>query len=260
MGNVLKIENLKYKKLLKNITFSIKEKSFNILLGPNGSGKTTIINCIRGLKQYEGKIELFNNDIRQKDSSDFYKEVGFFLDNGVLLEDKLFDELLSILKNLDYEEEKAKKRIFSIAKKFDITEALFKEEKDLLEHEKILISFILSIIHDPKLLIIDNDLETIDEKYKNKMFEYIKSQKKLTTLLIATNSDYFYNADNLLFLRDGEIVLSGNFTDVMSNEKAFIKSGSHLPFSLDLSNKLISYELLDSVELDIEKMVNKIWK
>jgi len=260
MGNVLKIENLKYKKLLKNITFSIKEKSFNILLGPNGSGKTTIINCIRGLEKYEGKIELFNDDVRQKDSSDFYKEVGFFLDNEVLLEDKPFDELLNILKNLDYEEQKAKKRIFSIAKKFDITEALFKEDKDLLNYEKILISFVLSIIHDPKLLIIDNDLEILDEKYKNKIFEYIKSQKKLTTLLITTNSDYFYNADNLLFLRDGEIVLSGSFDEVMNNEKAFMKSGSRVPFSLDLSNKLISYELLDSVELDIEKMVNKIWK
>ena len=257
MESVLKIDKLKYKDILKEITFSLEDKSFNVLVGANGSGKTTIVNAIRGLIRYEGNITLFGNDIKNKDSN---REVGFFLDDNIKLEDNLFNELLSMLKNLDYGEEKAKKRIFSNAKKLDATSLLYKKTEDLLEHEKVFISFIFSIIHEPKLLIIDSNLETLDSKYKNKMLNYIKSQKNLTVLFITNDSEYFYDADKVLLLIDSKIIELNNFDEVLNNEKKLIKCGSNLPFYAELSNKLISYELLSSNILDSKEMVNEVWK
>lgn len=257
MESVLKIDKLKYKDILKEITFSLEDKSFNVLVGSNGSGKTTIVNAIRRLIKYEGNILLFGNDIKNKDSN---REVGFFLNNNIELEDNIFNELLSMLKNLDYEEEKAKKRIFSITKKFDATSLLYKKLEDLIEYENIIISFIFSVIHEPKLLIIDNDLEKLDNKYKNKILDYIKSQKKLTVLFVTNNSEYFYDADKVFVLSDGKVTELDSFQVVLDNEKKLIKCGSSLPFYADLSNKLISYELLSSNILDSEEMVNEIWK
>ena len=49
--------------------------------------------------------------------------------------------LINVSKNLNYEEDKAKKRIFNIVKKFDTTSLLYKNLEDLLEYEKVIISF-----------------------------------------------------------------------------------------------------------------------
>lgn len=259
MESVLEVKNLKYKDVLKNITFSLEENTFNILIGSNGSGKTTIVNCIRGLLKYEGYISLFGVKLDHKQISSYHK-IGFFTEQTIVLEENLFDELLNMLMNLNYEEEKAKRRIFAVAKKFEITDILYKDKNNLSTHDLILISFIFSIIHEPKILIIDNDLENVDQNTKNKIFEYLEKQKKLTVLFICNNSEYFYKADNLLFLNEGKIVLNGTMDEVIHNEKTFINCGSKLPFMIDLSNKLMVYELLDKTEFDIEKMVNKIWK
>ena len=70
MGNVLEIKNLKYKNVLKNITFSLEENTFNILIGANGSGKTTIVNCIRGLIKYDGNISFDTNNLPTNDNEE----------------------------------------------------------------------------------------------------------------------------------------------------------------------------------------------
>lgn len=257
MESVLKIDKLKYKDVLKEVTFSLKDKSFNILVGSNGSGKSTIVKAIRGLIKYEGSITLFGNDIKNKDSN---REVGFFLSDNIKLEDNLFNELLNMLKNLNYEEDKAKKRIFSISKKFDVTYLLYKDIEHLLEYEKVIISFVFAVIHEPRFLIIDNDLEKLDSKHKNKILDYIKSQKKITVLFITNNSEYFYEVDKVFLLSDGKILELNSFEKVLNNEKKLIKCGSNLPFYADLSNKLMSYELLSSNILTAEEMVNEIWR
>jgi len=255
MESVLKIENLKYKDILNDITFSLKEKTFNILVGSNGSGKTTLVNCIRGLLEYSGEIYVCNQSIKNN-----LNKIGFFINNNFLLEKNIFEELLNLLVNLDYKEEKAKQKIYSIAKKLDITNLLFKEQKDLLYYENTLVSFLFSVIHEPSILIIDNELENLHDYYKNKIIKYIKSQKKITVLFITTNSNYFYLTDNLIFLKDGKITVFESLNEAIKNEKNFLRTNSSLPFSIDLSNKLISYELLDNTFWDIEEMVNEIWK
>lgn len=258
MESILKVENLKYKDILKDITFSLEENSFNILVGQNGSGKTTLVNAIRGLIKVEGNIIVLNNNIDYKKKACFYKDIGFFVSDEIYFEDNIFNELLGLLINLKCEQEKAKKRIYSIAKKFDITSILFKNINELLGYERTLVAFFFSIIHEPKLLIIDNDLENLNEFYKDKIFNYIKNQKKITTLFITTNSTYFCKADQIIFLKDGKILDQVSFDNL--KEKVLLKCCSNLPFCIDLSNKLISYGLLENIILDAEEMVNEIWE
>ena len=258
MELLLEIENLKYKEILENITFSLKKNTFSILIGSNGSGKTTLINCIRNLTKYDGNIRIFNQEIRNS-NHEIYKKIGFFLEEKIVLENNAFEELLNMLRNLNYDEDKAKKKIYSLFKKLNATEILFKSNEELLMYEQTLISFAFSIIHSPKLLIIDNDLEELNQIYKNKIFDYIKSQKEITVLYVTNDEEMFNLADNLIFLSEGKIILTGNIDEVISQEKNFIKCGTKIPFMIDLSKKLIIYELINEVELDFEKLVNKIW-
>lgn len=255
MAKILRIENLQYKEILKDINLELEEKTFNLLIGKNSSGKTTLVNCINQSLKYSGNI-LFNNQVIVEPS----KQIGYFNDEQYFFENIIIEELLSFLKNLNYTEEEAKKRIYTLSRKLNFENILYKEYNELNINERTLVSFLFSVIHEPKILIIDNDLETLDENYKTKIFNYIKSQKKLTTLFITTNSNYFYLANEIFFLNNGKISLKTDFDNIHEKEKLLLKSGSNLPFEIELSNKLISYELLESLQLDIKKMVDLIWK
>lgn len=260
MESVLRIEKLKYKEILKDITFSLENKSFNILVGSNGSGKTTLVNCIRGLLKYTGDIYISNNKLNQCKIFNMCRDIGFFVNDGIILEETIYNELLMLLKNLDYEEEVSRKKIYNIAKKLNFTELLFKKQEELTNSEMTLVLFAFSIIYEPKVVVIDNELGNLDELNKKRILDYLKNQKKITVLFITTNSEYFYLADKLLFLKDGTIIAEDCLEEMIKNEKLFIKSGTTLPFCIDLSNKLISYDLLVSIESNMEKLVNEIWK
>lgn len=255
MAKILRIENLKYKDILKNINLSLEENSFNILIGKNCSGKTTLVNCINQSLKYSGNI-LINNQILSERSN----EIGYFTNEQYLFENIIIEELLSFLKNLNYAEEQGKKRIYTLSRKLGFENLLYKAYEELNISERTLLSFLFSVIHEPKILIIDNDLEILDENFKNKIFNYIKSQKKLTTLFITTNSDYFYLADEIFILSGGKINSQIDFVNIHEKEKILLKAGSNLPFEIELSNKLISYELLEDVHLDMTEMVDLIWK
>ncbi len=255
MAKILRIENLQYKEILKNVNLELEEKTFNILIGKNSSGKTTLVNCINQSLKYSGDILLNNQIIKESP-----REIGYFIDEQYFFENIIIEELLLFLKNLNYTEEESKKKIYTLSRKFNFENLLYEKYEKLNTSERTLVSFLFSVIHEPKILIIDNDLETLDENYKIKIFNYIKSQKKLTILFITTNSNYFYLANEIFFLNNGKISSKTDFDNIHEKEKLLLKSGSNLPFEIELSNKLISYELLDKVYLDMEEMVDSIWK
>lgn len=256
MGNVLEIENLKHKKILNDITFCLEQKTFNLLIGPKKK-ITTLLNCINGSLKFKGTIKIFNTLVNK---NNICKGVGYFLNVNIYFENTVFDSLYELLSNIDYDEETAKKRIYSVAKKLGITKILYKTLEELSNYEKTLITFMHSIIHNPQLIIITNDLEIFDDKNKQKILKYIKGMKNATILFMTTNSEYFNYAENILIFNEDKIEHLDLNKDIVTAEKLLIKNGTKLPFNIDLSNKLISYELIESVQLDLEKMVNEIWK
>ena len=56
MSSIIKIQNLYYKDILNDVSFDLEENTFNVLIGPNSSGKTTLVKCILGLIDYNGQI------------------------------------------------------------------------------------------------------------------------------------------------------------------------------------------------------------
>ena len=98
--SVITVENLvkRYKELiaLDHFNLDIKEGEIFGLLGPNGSGKTTTINCILSLLTYDkGSIKVFGKDMRP-DSYDLKRQIGVVMQNVAV-----FDEL-TVYENIDY--------------------------------------------------------------------------------------------------------------------------------------------------------------
>jgi len=261
MKDALKVENLNYKKILKNINFSIKEGTFNILIGPSGSGKTTLLKSVFGLLEYNGVISINDLIVEQKNFQKLRKKIGIYLGIEVLENKSVFLNTIEPLKNLDYKEDISKKKVYSITKKIGIENLLYKEVSELSYSEKKVVAFVQSIIHEPDIILIDNIFDSLDIYYKNKILKYLKQiNKKCTILLVTNNTEDLIYADNILILKNGKLNEIGPLEELLKQENIFSKNELKLPFVIDLSYKLNAYDLIDKIIYDVDEMVDEIWR
>lgn len=260
MEVVLKLDSLRYKNILNGITFTLKENSFNVLVGMNGSGKTTLVKAIAGLIDCEGYINMFDQVVTKDNLNSLIKDVGICLSNPTLLEGTVIYNITYSLHNLGYNEEAAKRKTYEISKKLKIDHLLTKDISEISLSERKIVSFASSIIHQPKLIIIDNSFDGLDSNYRDRLIKYLKKLNKSTILFITNNENDLLLADNIIFLQDGKIEFFGELKEILKNEKIFIKNNIKIPFLIELSNKLNTYGLINDVILETEEMVNTIWK
>lgn len=260
MGEALRIENLNYSNILKDVSIFLEEKTFNVLVGQNGSGKTTLVKSILGLTERSGTILVLGSEMNKNNKSELLKNIGVVMENTFLLDGTALYNIMYPLLNLNYEEMEAKKEAYSISKKLDIDSILLNDTKDLSISEKKLVSFATAVVHNPSLIIIDDSFDELDNYYRSKVIDYLKSQKNSTILFITNNEEDILLADNLIIMNDGQVIKYGSMNELIKDENIFIKNNIKLPFLVDLSHKLKSYELIDDVILDIDRMVDEVWK
>ena len=263
MSSVLSVENLKYRNILKNINFNLKKGTINALIGPNGSGKTTILKSIFGLICSEGLVSINGSIIDEKNINELRKQMGIYLGIEVLENKSVFLNIMEPLKNLNYEEEVSKKKIYSISKKIGIENLLYKNVSELSYSEKKVVAFTQSIIHEPSIILIDNIFDSLDTFYKEKILGYlnqIKKSKKCTILFVTNNNEDIIFADNILIIKNEKITATGTLEEIVQQENLFSKNDLKLPFIIDLSYKLKAYDLIDKLIYDIDEMVDELWQ
>jgi len=249
MNYVLRIQNLKYEAIINDLNIELKSNTFNILLGKNSSGKTTLVNCISNIYKYSGNI--------YKSISD--KEIGIVTEKNKLLSGTVLYNLKYPLINL------GKKRgideiVNSFSKKYGINHLLYKDINELSKSEYKLIQILVSLIHDPKLFIIDDTLEDLDSLIRLKIINNLKDlSKDICVFWLTSNSDYLEYADNIILYDSGVIKEIITYKQVYSKEKLFNSLGFKLPFNVEFSNKLKFYNLISDDFKNIDEVVNEIW-
>lgn len=249
MGNLLTVKNISYNEIFKNLSFSITEKTFNILVGKNGIGKTTLLYSVVGLLNCGG-------DIKFKYEK---KDIGIISDFSEITKDSAFDYLNDLLLNLNYSEEAAKKTIYSVSKKLCIENLLDKNKNDLNREQNLLVLLVHTIIHNPKLVIIDNTLDELSETNKMRFINYLLNMDT-TVILVTNDSRYFKYSNKLLIMSKSKIEVIKESKSITKLEKILLKNNSELPFSLELSNKLYSYGIVKELYNSNSELVNNIWK
>jgi len=191
MEKILEVEHLtkmyKNGRGVKNITFSIEKQDVVGLLGPNGSGKTTIMKTIMGLcHANEGTIKIFGNDIEQN-AEQTLKNVGGLIERPAIYEylsardnlkmmarfyptvdDARIDHVLDIVRMRKYQKDKAGK--FSLGMKQRMGLAM-------------------AFLSDPRLIILDEPTNGLDIEGTVEIREMIKkmAKEKGTSFLIASH-------------------------------------------------------------------------
>ena len=216
---MLKVEHVtKYYddlKAVNDVSFEIKEGEIFGLLGVNGAGKTTTFRMIMGLlDKTEGKITLDGKEIDYSvtDKIGFLTEERSLLLTKTVLEQAIY---YGVLKGLTPQE--VESRLDYYLKEFNIEEYKNKKIKELSKGNQQKIQFILSIIHKPKLLILDEPFSGLDpinvEMFKK---EILKLKEEKTIIIFSSHMmehvEYF--CDSLIILVKGPAVLSGKLSKI----------------------------------------------
>jgi ABC-type multidrug transport system ATPase subunit len=263
MGAYLKVQNLYYKDILKDIDLEIEQSSICALMGKNGSGKTILLKSIFGLLDIVGIISIKDVVVSEETVKTIKSKLGIYLGIDNLENSTVFSNIIEPLKNLDYDELKAKNKVYEISKKLDIENLLYKETDQLSYAEKKIVSFATSVVHDPKILLLDNIFDCLDSNYKLKVvsyLNYLKKSKKSIIIFTTNDSEDLKYAENLLIMKNGKIIVNDKIDNLTQNESKFAKNDIKLPFLIDLSYKLKSYELIDKLIDNEEEMVDEVWQ
>lgn len=217
MQNAIEVTNLvkRYKELVALDHFNLTVKSGEIfgLLGPNGSGKTTTINCILSLLKYDkGDIKIFGRPMRP-DSYDIKKDIGVVMQNVAV-----YDEL-TVYENIDYfcglyiTDKKLRARYVEEAMDFvDIAEYRKFLPKKLSGGLLRRLNIACGIAHKPKLIFFDEPTVAVDPQSRNKILEGIKQLNKNGATIIYT-SHYMEEVeqlcDRILIMDKGKSIALG---------------------------------------------------
>lgn len=189
---IVKIENLvkRYGELLAVDHFSLGIKKGEILglLGPNGSGKTTTINCLLSLLKYDkGVIEIFEKPMTP-DSYDIKRDIGVIPQNVAVFEE------LTVLENIDYfcglyiKDKNERKRLVQEAIEFaELGDCRKLYPKKLSGGLLRRLNIACGIAHKPKLIIMDEPTVAVDPQTRNRILQRIIELNKNGATIIYTS-------------------------------------------------------------------------
>lgn len=266
---ILNIKNLNYsyntQKVINNLSLSIEEGTFISIVGNNTSGKTTLIKLICGLLDSKETITVNYTYVDNKKIHSNSKLFGvvFSNSNNKLLFNNVYSEMAFSLENLNYNSKEIEEIIINIATEFNNKKILDKKIESLTEAEKQELLIMISLLHNPKILLLDSPFSMMLKEQKNKIIKILKNRikkDKLTVLLTTTSLEDIIDSDYTYVINKGTIIMEGTPKSIFKEEKILNNIGLELPFMIDLSHKLEFYDLLKEDIIDMEKMVNKLWK
>ena len=243
---VYKKINYQEKLVLKNINIKFDCGKINVIIGASGSGKSTLLNLLnQEIIPTKGKIIVDqytitnNNDLKNIDRS----IIGFVLQNP---SDQFFnstvrEELIVTMQMNNYIPNQMNKRILDVLKMVHLEEdTLIRKPNSLSESEKRKLAIAQALICNPKILVLDEPVNSFDEKTKE---EYLKLFRLLTkrynkTIIIASNDLNFVHkiADKVFVLNQNEIVLQGDKYEVFKDTRLLKKYGLIPPYTMLFSN------------------------
>ena len=221
---MLKIENVtKYYGdflAVKSLSFEVNEGEIFGLLGVNGAGKTTTFRMITGLlDKTEGTITLDEKtiDYNATDKIGFLTEERSLLTKLTVKEQALFYGQLKGMTKRQVETE-----LDRLLERFHILEYKDRKIKELSKGNQQKVQFIMSILHSPKLLILDEPFSGLDpinvELFKEVILEY-KNEGRMIIFSSHRMDHVEYFCEKLLILVKGETVLEGKLKNIKDEYK-----------------------------------------
>lgn len=257
MQDIIFIKNLNYENIFEDINIKIKKGTIATISGHNNCGKTTLIRILN--KEIDTNNEIFIKDKKINDYklNEYNKIVQAVIPTEILFVEKnLEDEIL-------YYNKLTEEDLKYIIKELKIKSLLKKEYKTYTIKEIIISQIILALIKKPEILLLDNIFAYYDKKEVEKIITFLKKYQiktNITIIITTLNLNESLYTDYLYIINNRKIALEGNPINTLEKDNIINKIGLNIPFMIDLSVKLRDYDLIKDVELDMNRMIDKLWK
>lgn len=210
------------KPILKDVSISAPKGQMIAVVGPTGSGKTTIMNLINRFYDVDaGSICFDGKDIRDYDLDSLRSKVGIVLQDSVLFSGTIRDNIRFGVPDASQEMVEAAAKathihdyIESLPDKYD---TLIDDEQNIFSTgQKQLISIARTLMTDPQVLILDeatSNVDTVTESKIQHAMEAVVAGR--TSFVIAHRLKTILNADQIIVLKDGEVIERGNHHELL---------------------------------------------
>ena len=218
------------KQVLKNISLTIPALSTVGIVGPTGSGKTTLVDIILGLhKVKDGTIKIDNQVIGPHNLKGWRSLIGYVPQHIFLSDDTIKANIAFGVKpkNFDQKAIESASKIANIHE-FIVTQLPNKYETSLGERgirlsggQRQRISIARALYHKPKLLILDEATSALDANTEKFIIdEILKNKNDLTIIIIAHRISALKKCDTILMLKEGQLKWQGSFNEWLKKQSA----------------------------------------
>ena len=255
----VKLDKISYKDKLKNITYEFEEGKITGVLAASGNGKTLLSYIIGNIeKEYTGTLT----------NTYIGREIGYIFQNPeeTFIFDTVREELAFGLEKYNYKLNELEKRINDSLKMVGLPESYLDNNPHTLSSgEKFLLSIAITLVLNPKLIIIDEIstyLDSISENYLIKLLKKIKNNYKKTIIVFTDDIDFIIRlADNYIILKKGKITSSASVKELIKNYDKVKSAHIEIPKIIEFINtvkkkKNISLELT----YDIKELMKDIYR
>lgn len=214
--------------VLKNVSFKLNKDETIALVGPTGSGKSTILKLIvRDYEVQKGNIYIDGIDIRDINRKSLRKFIGQMMQD-VFLFSGTIEENISLFDN-----NKSFENIIEASKFVGLDSIVngFKEKYDkyVLERgnnfssgEKQLISFARTVLYNPSLMMLDEATSNIDSESEEIIQKSLEKMMNISTMIIVAHRlSTIQHADKILVLNNGKIIERGNHQELLKNRGSY---------------------------------------
>lgn len=205
------------KPILKDVSILAPKGKMTAVVGPTGSGKTTIMNLLNRFYDVDnGSIEFDGRDIRDYELDSLRSHVGIVLQDSVLFSGTIRDNIRFGVPDASQEMVETAARathihdyIESLPDKYD---TLVDDDQNIFSTgQKQLISIARTLLTDPQVLILDeatSNVDTVTESKIQQAMEAVVAGR--TSFVIAHRLKTILNADQIIVLKDGEVIEQGD--------------------------------------------------
>ena len=211
--------------ILKDVSFKVKEKESVAFIGATGAGKTTILRLItRNYDIQKGQIFIDGIDIKTVSKETLRKFIGVMLQDVFMFSGtiesniKLRDESISDEKMIQACKYVNADTFINKLKK-GYNEAVKERGINFSTGQRQLLSFARTLVHDPKVMILDEATSNIDTETEQLIQNSLEKMMSIGTMLIVAHRlSTIQHVDNIIVFSKGEIIEQGNHQDLLKNK------------------------------------------
>jgi len=242
---------------LDDISITTKKGEIFGLLGPNGAGKTSLIRIINQITGPDsGKVFLEGREINRNDIS----QIGYLPEErGLYKKMKVREQSLYFARLKGLSKADAKKKLEYWFEKFEITSWYDKKVEELSKGMAQKIQFIITVLHEPKLLILDEPFSGFDPINTDLMKKEILQLKvNGTSIMLSTHNMTSVEeiCDSIALIDKAKLILNGTLKEVKEKFRSHIYAVQYKGMSFGFANALwADYSLVHSEQIDDQRSI-----